>query len=520
MTIFLIKAAQLMLALAILVFIHELGHFFFARLFKVRVEKFYLFFNPQISIVRFKKVGKKWRFKFFARNLQYEVPALDENGIPKLDKKGKKIMQPIDTSNLPEDDWRRYPENTEWGLGWVPLGGYCKIGGMMDESQDKNVKNVRAEEWAYESQAVWKRMLISAGGVIFNFISAVIIFAMVLFHYGKETIPLENAYLGYSFSETAQKSGFVNGDRIISINGEKVFEKSEVFEKMIIEGKTNVVLLRDSQEFTLDLPKNFSQQIISAKETKFMNERFPFVIDSVFSQTRGKPFPFWKKLIGKKPTAENLPRITPAKAAGLLKGDSIVGVNGKNLFEFYDIANEFALNKGKTIDISIYRNDSLITKNITIDSLGKIGVAPKHYLNFLETHKIEYGFFASFPAGWKHGIETLVSYIKQFRLVFTKEGAQNLGGFVTIGSIFPGEWNWNIFWNMTAFLSVILAFMNILPIPVLDGGHLLFLLYEGITRRKPSDKFMEVSLTIGLYLLLALMIFANGNDILRLLGLM
>ena len=520
MTIFLIKAAQLMLALAILVFIHELGHFSFAKLFKVRVDKFYLFFNPQFSIVRFKKVNGKWKFKFFAKNLPYETPVLDENGKQKLDEKGKKMTELINPDTLPEDDWRRSPDNTEWGLGWIPLGGYCKIGGMMDESQDPNVAKVRNEEWAYESRPVWQRMLIDAGGVIFNFVSAIIIFVMILFCYGKETIPLENAYLGYSYCQTAKNNGFINGDKIISVNGENVFEKADVAEKIIIEGKTNIVVLRDSQEITLDLPEDFSQQIIAAKEKIFMAERFPFVIDSVIPQTKGQSFSFWKKLLGKKTTAENLPKITPAKAAGLLKGDSIVGVNGKNLFEFYDIKNEFTLNKGKTVELSIYRNDSLITRNIDIDTLGAIGVAPKTYFNFLKTHKIEYGFFASFPAGWKLGIETLVSYVKQFRLVFTKEGVQSLGGFGTIGSIFPSEWIWSIFWSMTAFLSVILAFMNILPIPVLDGGHLLFLLYEAITRRKPSEKFMEISLNIGLYLLLALMIFANGNDILRWLGFM
>jgi len=495
MTVFLIKAAQLMLALAILVFIHELGHFFFARLFKVRVEKFYLFFNPQISILRFKKVGKKWKFKFFARNLQTEVPVLDENGASKLDKKGKKIMQPIDTNNLPEDDWRRYPENTEWGLGWMPLGGYCKIGGMMDESQDKNVKNVRNEKWAYESHPVWQRMLISAGGVIFNFISAIIIFAMMLFHYGKETIPLENAYLGYNYCQVAQNNGFVNGDRIISINDEKVFEKPDVVEKIILEGKRKIVLLRDTQEITLNLPENFSQQIIAAKEKVFMSERVPFVIDSI---TNG----------------------SPAQMANIQKGDSIVGLNSKQIFDNEEIVKELAANKGKKVDIAFYRNGELLTDSITINENGKIGVGLKDYMLFFKTEKREYSFFASFPAGWKHGVETLVSYIKQFRIVFTKEGAKNLGGFGTIGSIFPSEWNWSLFWNMTAFLSIILAFMNILPIPVLDGGHLLFLLYEMITRRKPSEKFMEISLKIGLYLLLALMIFANGNDILRAFGLM
>jgi len=495
MTVFLIKAAQLILALAIIVFIHELGHFSFAKLFKVRVDKFYLFFHPQIAIMRCKKINGKWKFRFFAKNLPYEQPVLDENGAPKLDKKGKKIMELVEAETLPEDDWRRYPDNTEFGIGWVPLGGYCKVGGMMDESQDPNVAKVRNEKWAYESHPIWQRMFIMAGGVIFNFVSAIIIFAMILFHYGEETIPLKSAYLGYNYCETAQKNGFINGDKIISINGENVFEKTDVSEKIVIEGKTQVVVLRDTDEITLNLPANFSEQILAAKEKIFMSERVPFVIDSVTNSS-------------------------PAQAAGLQKGDSVVGLNSENIFDYQNISKVFADNKGKKIAIDFYRNGELLTDSVIISDEGKIGVGLKNYMLFFNTEKKEYGFFASFPAGCRHGVETLVSYVKQFRLVFTKEGAKNLGGFGTIGSIFPSEWNWGVFWNLTAFLSVILAFMNILPIPILDGGHLLFLLYEAITRRKPSDRFMEISLNIGLYLLIALMIYANGNDILRALGLM
>ncbi|MDR1544506.1 MAG: RIP metalloprotease RseP [Prevotellaceae bacterium] len=495
MTVFFIKAAQLMFALAVLVLIHELGHFTFAKLFKVRVDKFYLFFNPQISIFRFKKVNGKLKFKFFAKNLQYETPVLDENGAPKLDKKGKKIMQPIPTDTLADDDWRKYPDNTEWGLGWIPLGGYCKIGGMMDESMDKNVKNIRHENWAYESHPVWQRMLIDAGGVIFNFVSAIIIFAMMLFHYGEEYIPVRNEYLGYNYCQTAINHGFMNGDRILTVNGDTIEEKSQAVEKIVIEGKTNIVLVRDSQKVTLNLPANFGEQMISAKEKIFMTERVPFVIDGV---TKG----------------------ATADVAGLQSGDSVVGLNSKQIFEYQDIANELAKCAGKKVNIDFYRNGEFHTNSITIDENGKLGVSLRRMQTFFQTKRTEYGFFASFPAGWRTGVETLTSYVKQFRLVFTKAGAKNLGGFGTIGSIFPSEWNWAALWSMTAFLSVILAFMNILPIPVLDGGHLLFLLYELIFRRKPSDKFMEVSLTIGLYLLIALMIFANGNDILRALGLM
>jgi regulator of sigma E protease len=486
MAVFLVKAAQLMLALALLVLIHELGHFSFARLFKVRVDKFYLFFNWKISLLRFKKINGKWKVKFFAKNLPYETVSFDKNG--------KKIAVPVDVETLPEDDWRRYPENTEWGLGWIPLGGYCKIGGMLDESHDPNVEKVRNEKWAYESQPVWQRMLIDAGGVIFNFVSAIIIFAMMLFSYGEETIPLQSEYLGYNYCQTALNNGFVNGDNILAIDGEQVSEKSDVVDKLIVEGRQNVKILRENDTVFISLPQDFGEQIISAKEKTFMSERIPFVIDSV---TNG----------------------SPAKAAGLIRGDSIVGLNSKQIFEYQEIVKELAECKGKKINIDFYRNGELLSDSITTGEDGKIGVGLKDYLSFFKTQKKEYGFFAAFPAGWRHGVKTLVGYIKQFRLVFTKAGAQSLGGFGTIGSLFPAQWDWAVFWSMTAFLSVILAFMNILPIPVLDGGHLLFLLYEMIARKKPSDKFMEISLNIGLYLLIALMLYANGNDILRWFGL-
>jgi regulator of sigma E protease len=495
MTVFLIKAAQLIFALAVLVLIHELGHFTFAKLFKVRVDKFYLFFNPQISIFRFKKVNGKWKFKFFAKNLQYEVPVLDENGTPKLDKKGKKIMQPVPTDNLSDDDWRKYPDNTEWGLGWMPLGGYCKIGGMMDESMDKNVKNVRNEQWAYESHPVWQRMLIDAGGVIFNFVSAIIIFAMMLLHYGEEYIPVQNEYLGYNYCKTALNNGFENGDRILTIDGGNIEHYSDAVKNLVIRKKQNITLLRNGDTVSLKLPDDFSTQILEAREKIFMTERVPFVLDSVMDGS-------------------------PAKIAGLQKGDSIVGLNSKQIFEYQDIAKELTECKGKKVNIDFYRNGEFLTDSIVISENGKLGVGLRKPQTFFKMKKMEYGFFASFPAGWRKGVETLKDYISQFRLVFTKAGAQSLGGFGTMGSLFPAEWNWYAVWAMTAFFSVILAFMNILPIPILDGGHLLFLLYEMIFRRKPSDKFMEISLTIGLYLLIALMIFANGNDILRALGIM
>jgi regulator of sigma E protease len=449
-----------------------------------------MFFNPQISLIRAKKINGKWQFRFFAKNLDSMRPKLDADGKKMLDGKGKEIQEVIPLSDLPDGDWRRYPDNTEFGLGWVPLGGYCKIGGMIDESMDESAKMARSESWALESRPVWQRMLIMAGGVIFNFIFAILLYAMILFNYGEETIPIENEYLGYNYCQTALNHGFVNGDRILSIDGDAVSEKKDVVEKLIIEGRLNVLLYRNGDTVSVLLPKDFGERMLESREKQFLQERIPFVIDSVMAGS-------------------------PAAAARLQKGDSIVGMNGKHVFEYSELRAELYACRNLKTDIAFYRSGSLLTDSIWVSDAGTIGVGLPLPSTYFKTKITKYGFFASFPAGWKLGVETLASYIKQFRLVFTKAGAQSLGGFGSMGSLFPAQWDWFRFWNMTALLSVILAFMNILPIPVLDGGYLLFLLYELIARRRPSDKFMEISLRIGMLLMLALLVYANGNDLLK-----
>ncbi|MDR2841309.1 MAG: RIP metalloprotease RseP [Paludibacter sp.] len=485
-----VKAAGLLLSLSILVVIHELGHFLFARLFKVRVDKFYMFFNPNFSLVRAKKIKGKWQFRFFARNIPDAFrPKLDSDGDPLHDNKGKGIFENIPLEEFDDADWRKYPETTEFGLGWVPLGGYCKIGGMLDESMDEGAKTVRYEKWALESRPVWQRMFVMAGGVIFNFILAIIVFAMVLFNWGEQTIPAQNAYMGFNYCQIALDNGFENGDRILTINGDTITDISEITSKIIIEGKQNVVVLRGNDSITLLLGKDFSEQWLNVRAKMFITAiRMPFVVDSVMPNS-------------------------PAEAIHLQKSDSIVAVNGKYLADLSLIRQELALCGGKKIDITYFRQNKIFTDSINISDAGTIGVGLVNANKYFKTKTLEYGFFSAFPAGLKLGVETLMSYIKQFRLVFTKAGAKNVGGFISMGSIFPSTWDWYKFWNMTALLSVILAFMNILPIPVLDGGYLLFLLYELITRRKPSDRFMEISLKIGMGLVLALLVLANGNDI-------
>lgn len=488
----LIKILQFILAISLLIFVHELGHFGFARLFRVRVDKFYMFFNPTFSIFRFKKINGKYQFKFFAKNdPDHVMQATDENGELKTDKKGNPIMIPAPLEELADDDWRKYPETTEWGLGWLPLGGYCKIAGMIDESMDTALMNTEAQPWEYRAQKAWKRMLIISGGVLMNFITAMVIYAMILFTWGHEYIPVKNAYLGYDYCTTAIENGFINGDRIITIDGDSIQQSKEALQKIVIEGKQNIVVQRGNSEVKINLPEDFGEKFIADKNQWFMVERFPFVVGEVMEGSL-------------------------AEKIQLEPGDSIIGINGIYLNTFTDVRLMLDSLKSSSVTLGFIRGNLIINKAFILPEDGQLGTSIKNPTLFFETTRTEYGFFQSIPAGIKLGCSTLVNYIKQFRLVFTKEGAQSLGGFIAIGNIFPDVWDWSIFWNLTAMLSIMLAFMNILPIPVLDGGYLLMLIYEMITGRKPSDKFMEIALNIGMFLLLALLIFANGNDIIKL----
>lgn len=491
METFLIRALQLILSLSILVVLHEFGHFAFARLFKVRVEKFYMFFNPNFSLIRAKRINGKWQIKLLAKNvLANERPKLDADGDVKLDAKGKTIMEPIPLNELPEGDWRKYPDNTEWGIGWLPLGGYCKIAGMVDESMDVAQMASEPQAWEYRSRSVWQRLPIIVGGVFVNFILAMVIYAAILFTWGKEYLPLENVKYGLQFSQTLQNSGFQNGDNIVRIDGEIVVDQGDVVEKILIDGKQKVTVSRNGELMDIKLPSDFAQKVLAAGETNFVSVRFPFVIDEV---------------------AEGM----GAAKAKLQPGDSIVGINGKQLSIFQDFAAELNANVNSDIEIKYIRNGQLMQSQIHVDENGKMGITPKHFTQYLSTVRTEYGFFEAIPAGINLGWETLTSYVKQFKLVFTKEGSKQMGGFGAIGKMFPQSWDWQIFWSMTALLSIILAFMNFLPIPALDGGYVMYLIYEMITGKKPNDKFLEYAQTAGMFLLFALLIFANGNDIFK-----
>ncbi|MDR3651495.1 MAG: RIP metalloprotease RseP [Paludibacter sp.] len=488
---FIIRALQLILSLSILVVLHEFGHFAFARLFKVRVEKFYMFFNPNFSLIRAKKINGKWSFAFFSKNIPAnERPKLDGDGDVMHDSKGKAIMEQIPELELPEGDWRKYPDNTEWGIGWLPLGGYCKISGMVDESMDVTQLSREPQPWEYRSRSVWQRLPIIIGGVLVNFILAMVIYSAVLFTWGKEYLPLKNAKYGLQYSQIMLNNGFKNGDKILKIDGQPVEQSSDIFEKLMIEGKQTVTISRDSQLIDLKLPENFSQSILAAGESDFFSVRFPFVVGEVAPGS-------------------------PASKAKLQAGDSIIGINGKQLYAFQDIQAELEANKNTKIQLSYIRKGQITKSEIQLKDDGKLGVITISPYKFMATKKIEYGFFASVPAGIKLGWDKLTSYVKTFKIVFTKEGSKQLGGFGAIGKMFPPTWDWQIFWQMTALLSVILAFMNFLPIPALDGGYVLFLIYEMITRRKPNEKFLEYAQTAGMMLLFALLIYANGNDIFK-----
>lgn len=491
METFLIKALQLIMSLAILVLLHELGHFLFARLFKVRVDKFYMFFNPKRSIVRAKKINGKWDVKFFAPNVPAnERQRFDANGDLIFDSGGYPLMEQIPTEELPDGDWRKYPENTEWGIGWVPLGGYCKIAGMVDESMDMTQLNKPPQSWEYRSKPTWQRMFIISGGVLMNIVLAVVIYSAILFTWGREYLPLKNMKYGLQYSSVLLDQGFQNGDKIISISDNPVETQAEIIEKILIDGKRKVIVERNGKEELVYLSPDVDQKILASGEiNNLISVRVPFVIANVLEGS-------------------------VADKAAFQSGDSIIGINGKELFIFQDISQELATLKNQSVEIDFVRSGEKKTTLAELDSTGKLGVYTNSYLpRFFETTREEYGFFSSVPAGFALGWETLSSYVKQFKIVFTKEGAKQLSGFSGIGKMFAPVWDWQSFWAMTALLSIILAFMNFLPIPGLDGGHFVFLIYEMITGRKPSDKFMSYATTIGFVLLLLLVVYANGNDI-------
>ena len=460
MEVFLIKALQLMLSLSILVLLHEGGHIFFSKLFGVRVEKFYLFFDPWFHLFEFK------------------------------------------------------PKNsdTTYGLGWLPLGGYCKISGMIDESFDTEQLKQPMQPYEFRSKPAWQRMLIMIGGVLVNFLLALFIYSMILFHWGDDYVATKHMTQGMKFNTEAKALGFQDHDILVGTDkGEFKTYDGDMYRDL--STATRVDIIRGSKPMSLNLPGDLDMLSMIKESPRFVEVYIPLQIDSVMKDS-------------------------PASKLGLVKGDKVLTVNGKKVESF----NDFQLEMGRVNDMltaATSHQDSMkaltasveyvkasgdTLKNSVLLQSGDEGVKFGFYnhpvmLDYKVTH-ISYGFFQSFPAGVKYGWNVLSGYVGDMKYVFTKEGAKSLGGFGALGSLFPSMWDWHAFWMMTAFLSIILAFMNILPIPALDGGHVFFLLYEVITGRKPGDKFMERAEYVGFAILLLLLVVANLNDVLRFFGLM
>ena len=441
-----LKVAQLLLSLSILVILHEFGHYITAKWFKCRVEKFYLFFDPWFSIFK-KKIG-----------------------------------------------------DTVYGIGWLPLGGYVKISGMVDESMDKEALKLPPQSWEFRSKPAWQRLIIMLGGVTVNILLAFVIYAGILMVWGEKKIPASSLKYGISFNDSLFNDlGFKNGDKVLAVDGKPVVEYTDILRKILVVNK-NVTLERDGKQMTMDMPVDLIGKLVEKKKLTqgpLISPRVPVIVAAIEDTS-------------------------VAYKAGLRVGDLILSVDSvKTQFydEFFDVMK--MQKKGDTINLAVERNDSLLNLTTILINGGKIGFnqpnSPAQY-DSLGIYKYEvkkYGFFAAIPAGVKRAGKELQFYIDQFKKILSPEtGAyKGVGGFKAMGSVFSGtEWDWEHFWTITAFFSIVLAFMNLLPIPALDGGHVLFTLGEMITGRKPSEKFLEYAQIVGMVILLALMLYANGND--------
>ncbi|MFY7989255.1 MAG: RIP metalloprotease RseP [Fluviicola sp.] len=439
---FWVRAAQLILSLSILIVLHEFGHFLPARWFKTRVEKFYLFFNPYFSLFK-KQIGE-----------------------------------------------------TEWGIGWLPLGGYVKIAGMIDESMDKEQMAQPAQPWEFRSKKAWQRLIIMMGGVIVNVIVGFILFIMVLAVWGEQKLDQSKMKDGLAVHPFMEQFGFRSGDKILKMDGEEVDQIADkIGSEILIFGHRNFeVLHADGKKQTIMLPENIGEQLwTNNAEQAFTFRYFLGKIDSVTAKST-------------------------AARIGLKKGDKILSVNDQDVLYFDEFKSLLYNNKGKVVDLEIQRNGTIIHKRTGINKEGQIGVitSMKPNTDTAALYIRDYSFGESMRWGIGKGLKTMYGNIAQFKYVFTSKGAQSVGGFGSIGKLFPTTWNWQAFWTLTAFLSMMLAVMNMLPIPALDGGHVMFLLYEIITGREPSQKFMEIAQYIGFFLLIGLLLFANGNDIVNL----
>lgn len=433
----LVKAAQLILSLSILVVLHELGHFIPAKLFKTRVEKFYLFFDPWFSLFKFKK------------------------------------------------------GETEYGIGWLPLGGYVKISGMVDESMDREQMAKPPEPWEFRSKKAWQRLIIMIGGVTVNLILGFLIYSMMLWHWGETYLPTANTTYGIAVDSLGERIGLKDGDMILSVANEPVDNFKAIPGRIILHQSNSIQISRDGQKMDIAIPDEVRGQMIKHK-TSLVDVRVPFLVDTVLAKS-------------------------PADSAGIRKGDQMLTLNGKPAYYFHQFKNEIVNDKNKVVPVQVLRGGDTVNLMVHVPEAAVLGfnVNVEKMFTFSVKH---FTFFEAFPAGFTKCINTLVGYVQQLRLIFVAKevkASESLGGFMTIAKLFPGQWDWMSFWEMTALLSIILAFMNILPIPALDGGHVLFLIYEMVTGRKPSEKFLEYAQIVGMVILFGLLLYANGLDIYR-----
>jgi len=434
---FWIKAAQLILSLSILIVLHELGHFLPARWFGTRVEKFYLFFDAGFSLFKFKK------------------------------------------------------GETEYGIGWIPLGGYVKISGMIDESMDKEQLEKPAEPWEFRSKPTWQRLVIMIGGVTVNFILGFFIYILLMFSYGKDYVPPENLTYGISCDSLALAHGFRDGDMVLEMNGESIDDFMAINGEIMIFNANDFKVRHENGDVEIiRLPEDIEYSMMNLGVRDLISPRLPAEIGKVQKER-------------------------PAESAGFKVGDKIVSVNGVSTTYWHEFFKEVRNHKEDSVLILIDRNGMSQEISVLTDSLGMIGIERPEFSKIINVEHRDYSFLAAIPAGISYGSHKLAMYVNQLKFLFTKKGATSIGGFGAIGSLFPGTWDWHSFWSLTALLSFILAFMNILPIPALDGGHVMFLIYEMIAGKAPSDKFLTRAQVTGMILLLGLLVYANGMDIYR-----
>lgn len=437
----LIKVLQFILSFSLLVIIHELGHFMFARMFGVRVEKFYLFFNPWFSLFKIKR------------------------------------------------------GDTEYGIGWIPFGGYVKIAGMIDESMDTEQMKQPAKGDEFRSKPAWQRLLIMVGGVLMNIVFALCIYIGMSYAYGDSYMSNNDVKYGYTFSDTAKQIGFQDGDKVVTLAGKAVDDYTDIFKGILIDGVRTVEVLRDGQTVTVNIDESFLPKLLDSK-VPFLEPRSVFAVTEVVEQGA-------------------------AQAAGITAGDTIVSVNGEPAMYADQVRPALLAAAGKSTLITVMRDSAGVSVPVTlpveVSAEGTIGVRYALFASVMPIYTRSYTLWQSFPAGINRTGREINNYWKQLKMIVSPktEAYKSLGGVIAIGNIFPKFWSWEIFWGITAFLSIVLAVMNILPIPVLDGGHVMFLLYEVVARRAPSDKFMERAQMVGLAILFGLLIFANGNDIYR-----